>query len=259
MISQWANPFTQLTPFLTTTCSGESNGSAALLATRASRATPQSTLAWRRFLLARRIRSARDRALLQTKTTVKVGVGLLPYISIASVWRRQRPVLTDVAGYRHRLHIDTSTCRTIALDDVSTGAYAIPRNSYPFGSSWSSVRRTLLVAVEGDGDPYAVLVPTAEIIRFYYAPSTRLAQALFWGDYYRDTFDAEQSGVVEEGVVKIHLRRWIEDQDAWTLARYICSPVMQREADRLYRHLQIRPRVVFRWRVRQPFKASFFL
>jgi hypothetical protein len=106
----------------------------------------------------------------QTKTTVKVGVGLLPYISIASVWRRQRPVLTDVADYRHRLHIDTSTCRTVALDDVSTGAYAIPRNSYPFGSSWSSVRRTLLVAVERDGDPYAVMVPTAEIIRFYYAP-----------------------------------------------------------------------------------------
>jgi len=94
------------------------------------------------------------------------------------------------------------------------------------------------VAVERDGDPYAVLVPTAEIIRFYYAPSTRLAQALFWGDY-KDTFDTEQSGVFEACLVKIHLRRWIEDQDAWTLARYICSPAMQREADRLYKHLQL--------------------
>jgi len=32
----------------------------------------------------------------QTKTTVKVGVGLLPYISIASVWQRRRPVGTDL-------------------------------------------------------------------------------------------------------------------------------------------------------------------
>jgi len=43
------------------------------------------------------------------------------------------------------------------------------------------VRRTLLVAMEQDGDLYAVMVPTAEIVRFYYGPSTRLAQALFWG------------------------------------------------------------------------------
>ncbi len=81
------------------------------------------------------------------------------------------------------------------------------------------------MAVEQDGDPFAVMVPTAEIIRFYYAPSTRLAQALFWGEY-KDTFDAERSGVLEDGLVKVHLRRWLEDQDAWTLARYLYSPVM---------------------------------
>jgi hypothetical protein len=52
-------------------------------------------------------------------------------------------------------------------------------------------------------------------------------------------FNAERSGVFEGGVVRIHLRRWLEDEDAWTLARYICSPVMQREASRLYRGLQL--------------------
>jgi len=31
---------------------------------------------------------------------VKIGVGLLPYISIASVWRKRRPVVTDLAAYR---------------------------------------------------------------------------------------------------------------------------------------------------------------
>jgi hypothetical protein len=40
--------------------------------------------------------------------------------------------------------------------------------------------------MEQDGDPYAVMVPTAEIIRFYYGPSTRLAQALFWGEQFQD-------------------------------------------------------------------------
>ena len=41
---------------------------------------------------------------------------------------------------------------------------AIPRNSYLFGASWPHVCRTLLAAVEQNGDPYAVMVPTAEII-----------------------------------------------------------------------------------------------
>jgi hypothetical protein len=181
--------------------------------------------------------SARSRS-SQTKRTVRIGVGLLPYISIGSVWRKRRPVATDLTAYRRRVSIDTALCRTLALGELTSSQNAIPRNSYLFGASWPHVRRTLLVAVEQDGDPYAVLVPTAEIIRFYYAPSTRLAQALFWGEY-NQTFDAERSGVFEEGVVKVHLRRWLEDEDAWTLARYMCSPVMQREASRLYKSFQL--------------------
>jgi len=91
---------------------------------------------------------------------------------------------------------------------------------------------------EQDGDSFAVMIPTAEIIRFYYAPSTRLAQALFWGEY-GEAFNAERSGVLDEGVVRVHLRRWMEDQDAWTLARYLCSAAMQREASRLYNGLRL--------------------
>jgi len=37
--------------------------------------------------------SARSRS-SQTKRTVRIGVGLLPYISIASVWQQRRPVIT---------------------------------------------------------------------------------------------------------------------------------------------------------------------
>jgi hypothetical protein len=96
----------------------------------------------------------------------------------------------------------------------------------------------LVATVEQNGDPYAVMIPTAEIIRFYYATSTRLAQALFWGEY-DQTFNAGRSGVFDEGMVRVHLRRWLEDQDAWTLARYLSSPVMQREARRLYQSLQL--------------------
>jgi hypothetical protein len=57
--------------------------------------------------------SARSRS-SQTKRTVRIGVGLLPYISIASVWQQRRPVITDLAASRHLLTIDTSSCRMVA-------------------------------------------------------------------------------------------------------------------------------------------------
>jgi hypothetical protein len=86
--------------------------------------------------------SARSRS-SQTKRTVRIAVGLLAYISIASVWQQRRPVIKDLAASRHRLSIDTSLCRTVALAEL---ANAIPRSSYLFDVSWPDVRRTLLVA-----------------------------------------------------------------------------------------------------------------
>ena len=63
--------------------------------------------------------SARSRS-SQTKRTVRIGVGLLPYISIASVWRRRRPVLMNLAASRHWLCFDTSSCRILPLADLAT-------------------------------------------------------------------------------------------------------------------------------------------
>jgi len=83
----------------------------------------------------------------------------------------------------------------VALGELTSSHNAIPRSNYLFGPSWPHVRRTLLVAMERDGDPYAVMV------RFYYGSSTRLAQALFFGEY-DGPFNADRSGVFQEGVVR---------------------------------------------------------
>ena len=109
---------------------------------------------------------------------MRIAVGLLPYISIASVWQQRRPVIKDLAASRHRLCIDTSLCRTVALAEL---ANAIPRSSYLFGVSWPDVRRTLLVAVEQNGDPYAVMIPTLEVIRFSYAAFDALGSSAVLG------------------------------------------------------------------------------
>src|ERR1700680_5332021 len=54
--------------------------------------------------------------------------------------------------------------------------------------------------------------PAAEIIRFYYGPSTRLAQALFWGEYH-NMFNADRSGVFKEGVVRVHLKALLKEEE----------------------------------------------
>ena len=108
-------PSMRLTTSPVMPCSGESNGSAALVTIRAFRATHNSAFAWRSFPPAKRIRLARDRS-WQTKTTAKISVGLLPYISIVSVWQQRRPVITDLAPSLHRLTIDTSSCRMVAVE-----------------------------------------------------------------------------------------------------------------------------------------------
>jgi hypothetical protein len=86
--------------------------------------------------------SARSRS-PETKFVAKIGVGLLPFISTASVWQKGRPVATDCAAYRRQLTIDTKSCRTEMLGDLTANYNGIPRSYYRFGASWPHVRETL--------------------------------------------------------------------------------------------------------------------
>src|SRR5215472_404580 len=49
--------------------------------------------------------SARARS-SEAKFVAKIGVGLLPFISIASVWQKRRPLATNCAAYRRQLTIE---------------------------------------------------------------------------------------------------------------------------------------------------------
>src|SRR5271165_3232472 len=59
--------------------------------------------------------SARARSSQVEKRTVKIGVGLLPYVWIGSVWQKRRPVITNLSAYRGRVSIDATSLRMVAL------------------------------------------------------------------------------------------------------------------------------------------------
>ena len=59
--------------------------------------------------------SARARSSQVEKRTVEIGVGLLPYVWIGSVWQKRRPVITNLSAYRGRVSIDATSLRMVAL------------------------------------------------------------------------------------------------------------------------------------------------
>src|ERR1700736_3694216 len=107
MIGQWEKLFTPSTPFLMTPSSGESIGLAALRIMQVFQPLIDVCLA-RLPMGETNPLSARSRS-SETKFVAKIGVGLLPFISTASVWQKGRPVATDCAAYRRQLTIDTKS------------------------------------------------------------------------------------------------------------------------------------------------------
>ena len=60
----------------------------------------------------------------------------------------------ESVGVPRSCELDATSLRMVALGMATSRDNAIPRSSYLFGASWPNVCRTLLVAVEQDGDPY---------------------------------------------------------------------------------------------------------
>lgn len=168
----------------------------------------------------------------------KIGVGQLPYVSIGSVWHRQKPMAVQIPNFHHiKKEIDTSRARFVSVGDLVMKHNVIPKSHYAFDKLLTAAATTQMVAIEIKGDPWAILIPVSELVRFYYAPSSRLAQALFWGEYAK-SINEDKCGQLNDGPYRVHLRKWISDSDAWTLARFHSSEGMQEQVRHLYQGLQ---------------------
>ena len=91
--------------------------------------------------------SARARSSQVEKRTVKIGVGLLPYVWIGSVWQKRRPVITNLSAYRGRVSIDATSLRMVALGMATwrpvvimpfpeAATYSVPPGQTSAGPSW---------------------------------------------------------------------------------------------------------------------------
>lgn len=171
------------------------------------------------------------------RTLIRVGVGQLPFIVIGSLWIDgycQREKAGKIERFSN-LQINDSSVQLITSGHKLDEELLIPYRYYRLGGAGLHAN---CLAISHDDDPYHIIIPVAEIIRFYYAISTDMAHALFYGD-----FEHDRNSIVNEkksGIDKaqkrcfLKLRQNFSDSDAWIIGRILCSPEAYSGATRIH-------------------------
>lgn len=159
--------------------------------------------------------------------TIQIGTGQLPMLCIGSIWRNNefQPQLAGQVTKFNSLEISERTTRTLNASSKEQNQYIIPFSHYRFGKDGFFSK---MVAIEHEGDPYGILVPMTELVRFYYAVSTDLADVVFSGDLKHNlhsVLNMEHTwSEPEDDREVIGLRQRFSDEDGWVLARIMNSP-----------------------------------
>lgn len=113
------------------------------------------------------------------------------------------------------------------------GEYLIPYSSLPLGIGLS----TSLVALESNGDPFSILIPVSEVIRYFYLSSSRFNQFLFSSDVINNDIliDEKQSGFDPIAkTVFLKLRKQFKNSDAGIIAEFLYSETARKNAKRIW-------------------------
>lgn len=166
-----------------------------------------------------------------------VGIGVLPLIWIGSVWRNGRRVDDNLRLEEFSFHVDTAEAEEITFSAGTTNypfKRLIPAFEYPLGPiAWASTQYAPLVALNDLNNGNEILIPSIELIRFYYVSSSSTARGLFTDQY--DTLIEKseiQTGVVKPNV-KLSLPSEVLRRDAWILARYVTSERMHDQVKKI--------------------------
>lgn len=167
---------------------------------------------------------------------IDIGVGQLPFIEKGSVWKNglRQKALAGTSRVFSDLEISKDSIKLIRASHQVSNEFLIPQSQYRLGTGLNS----WLVAVEYQGNPYGILIPAIELIRFYYAISTNLAQAVFSG-VFRYGLDSivhtDRTGYVEaEDRILLGLRQQVTDEEGWVIARILHSPIANNSCLSIY-------------------------
>jgi len=158
-----------------------------------------------------------------TLRMVRIGVGQLPLLRMGSLWRDGKlEMLRSGVEQVFDLHIPSGLpSYYIATDRVGQAGLIPFRDHRVMGYG----KNTKCVVLPHNGDPAGIIIPVVELIRFYYANSTRLSKAIFDGDFIHfpsSIYDPDYTGL--DGRLAVVCRRQdVGDDDCWTIARILNS------------------------------------
>ena len=170
-----------------------------------------------------------------------IGVGQLPVLTIGSLWKNGK--LLDykviVPSNLPNVNIAEDSVRLIEAAHKDQTGYIINKAAFDIGGFKNGLSARCM-AIESDGDPYSIIIPVAEVIRFYYAISTNLAKIAFLGSY-ETNFDqiiGERCGFDSKTkILIIHLRQWLYDNEGWVLGRILRDKNAQQGFFQIHRSL----------------------
>lgn len=178
----------------------------------------------------------------QARKTIQTSIGNLPYIHIGSVWNNGD--YQDIRRFKYtektlsKVTFEDSNMKVISADHrLENGRYLIDKKFWPI-----SIREGLnakCLCINNDNDPYGIIIPMAEIIRFYYATSSKVIQHLVSDSYFRtdgnSIYDRSKSGYLDDDKnAIIHLRKDFEGNDSWTAARLAFDDIAHNNAVKIY-------------------------
>ncbi|EKP0240559.1 TPA: hypothetical protein P2N00_003215 [Aeromonas salmonicida] len=163
---------------------------------------------------------------VEQQIVVDIGIGQLPLIATGSVW--MNGICQDILAGKYEainnLLISPQTTQIITATHKENGKNIIPYKSYRIGKAGAGSK---LVAIERNGDPFALLIPVMELVRFYYAISTNLSHALFFGSLQHNPDSvinlSRTHYRAEDDRFFLGLRQHITDEEGWIIARILHS------------------------------------
>jgi hypothetical protein len=179
--------------------------------------------------------SLSNRDLTEDQEVASVGIGQLPLLRVGSIWK-DRQVHAYLSPTRNRLlefEIDTAQGENFTFKDrvilEGESVPLIPPQFYRVGKHYPRIAEAPLVVFPGQGPgPNYFIIPRFELLRFYYAASSKLA-FFVWEDAIDRAINQAKSALLAHNDVRIHLRREMKDREAYLLGRWFLSDRMRQE------------------------------
>ena len=175
----------------------------------------------------------------QEQRTILVGIGQLPFLFIGSIWKDGYIIPCDIG--------ETKTFNNLFISDEFV---TLHNPNMPFEKGWLIPkshyrlyygRKAFCLSLPYQGNPHGIIVPAIELLRFYYATSSRLCRYLLNGRFIHDIneiVNLRECGISPDGAgAWLQLRMRTRDTDRWTIGRILFSPQALACVQGLYRSI----------------------